>query len=115
MKRSRILGGLVFGAIAGVGLGLYAAEVHPSDTFKQYCAKCHGEDGKAQTPRGQQLKAQDFTDAEWQKGESDEDLIGIVTEGGMDMPAFGKKLSREQIESLVKNDVRGFVKGEGGK
>ena len=33
----------------------------------------------------------------------------------MDMPAFGKKLSREQIESLVKNDVRGFVKGEGSK
>jgi len=28
----------------------------------------------------------------------------------MDMPAFGKKLSADQIESLVKNDVRGFAK-----
>ena len=28
----------------------------------------------------------------------------------MDMPSFGKKLSAEQISSLVKNDVRGFVK-----
>ncbi len=110
MKKTRILGGLVFGAIAGLGLGLYAAEPHPSDTFKQYCAKCHGEDGKAQTPKGQQLKAQDFTDADWQKHETDEELIEIVTEGGMDMPAFGKKLSKEQIESLVKNDVRGFVR-----
>jgi len=26
------------------------------------------------------------------------------------MPAFGKKLTKEQIESLVKNDVRGFAK-----
>jgi hypothetical protein len=26
----------------------------------------------------------------------------------MDMPSFGKKLSKEQIESLVKEDVRGF-------
>ncbi|MGH9368844.1 MAG: c-type cytochrome [Thermoanaerobaculia bacterium] len=110
MKKSRILGGLVFGAIAGLGLGLYAAEAHPSETFKQYCARCHGEDGKAQTPKGQQLKAQDFTDEQWQQDETDEELIKVVTEGGMDMPAWGKKLSREQIESLVKNDVRGFAK-----
>jgi len=26
-----------------------------------------------------------------------------------DMPPFGKKLSKEQIESLVKNDVRSFA------
>ncbi len=25
------------------------------------------------------------------------------------MPPFGKKLTKEQIESLVKNDVRGFA------
>jgi len=110
MKKSRMLGGLVFGAIAGLGIGLYAAEPHPSETFRQYCIKCHGEDGKAQTPKGKQLKAQNFTDEEWQQHKSDEELIKIVTEGGMDMPAFGKKLSRDQIESLVKNDVRGFGK-----
>ena len=33
-----------------------------------------------------------------------------MTEGKDDMPPFGKKLTREQIESLVKNDVRGFAK-----
>ncbi len=110
MRKSRILGGLVFGVIVSLGVGLYAAEPHPSDTFLQYCARCHGEDGKAQTPKGKQLKAQNFTDEEWQQKKSDSDLIKIVTEGGMDMPTFGKKLSPEQIESLVKNDVRGFGK-----
>ncbi len=110
MKKGRILGGLVFGAIAGLGVGLYAAEQHPSETFLQYCAKCHGEDGKADTPKGRQLKAQNFTDEDWQKSESDGELIKVVTEGGMDMPSFGKKLTAEQIQSLVKNDVRGFVK-----
>jgi mono/diheme cytochrome c family protein len=109
MRKTRILGGLVFGAIAGLGIGLYAAEPHPSELFLQYCAKCHGEDGKAQTPKGKQLKAQNFTDAEFQQNQSDKELIKVVTEGGMDMPAFGKKLSRDQIESLVKNDVRGFL------
>ena len=109
MKKDRILGVVVFGVLAGLGVALYAAEPHPSDTYKRYCAKCHGEDGKAQTPKGKQLKSQDFTDAEWQQDESDEDLVKVVTEGGMDMPAFGKKLSKEEIEKLVKEDVRGFA------
>jgi mono/diheme cytochrome c family protein len=55
------------------------------------------------------LKARNFTDAEWQAGESDSELIKSVTEGKDDMPPFGKKLTAEQIQSLVKNDVRGFA------
>jgi mono/diheme cytochrome c family protein len=54
--------------------------------------------------------AQDMTDPEWQAEKSDADLIKIVTAGGEDMPPFGKKLTKEQIESLVKKDVRGFGK-----
>jgi mono/diheme cytochrome c family protein len=114
MKRAgtvgRVLSGAIFASLAGVALALFAAEPHPSDTFRQYCAKCHGEDGKAQTPKGKQLKAQDFTDEEFQRDKSDDELIKTVTKGGMDMPAFGKKLTQEQIEGLVKNDVRGFGK-----
>jgi mono/diheme cytochrome c family protein len=110
MRRTRILAASIFGLILGLGLTLYATEDHPSALFKEYCAKCHGEDGKAQTAKGKQLMAQDFTDAEWQEEETDEELIKIVTKGGEDMPPFGKKLTKEQIESLVKNDVRGFAK-----
>ena len=84
-------------------------EEHPSKLFKEYCAKCHGEDGKADTSAGKNLKARNFTDAEWQTGETDAELIESVTEGKDDMPPFGKKLTKEQIESLVKNDVRGFA------
>lgn len=109
MKTTRLLAGLVFGAIGGLGLTLYATEPHPSELFQEYCAKCHGDDGKAQTPRGKQLSARDFTDAEWQAGEKDEELIEAVTDGKDDMPPWGKKLTREQIESLVKHDVRGFA------
>ena len=109
MRKTRRLGGLVFGLLVGLGVTLYATEEHPSALFKQYCAKCHGEDGKAQTPRGQKMKARDYTDAEWQASVSNADLIKSVTEGKDDMPPFGKKLSKEQIESLVKNDVRGFA------
>jgi mono/diheme cytochrome c family protein len=114
MKKTRILGALAFGAIVTLGVTLYATEQeqHPSALFKQYCAKCHGEDGKADTMKGRHLKARNFTDAEWQAGESDAELIKSVTEGKEDMPPFGKKLTKEQIESLVKDDVRGFAKKE---
>jgi mono/diheme cytochrome c family protein len=109
MTKTRVLSGLAFGGLLGLAVALYAAE--PSDLFKQYCAKCHGDDGKAQTAKGKSLKARNFTDAEWQADKSDADLIKSVTEGKEDdMPPFGKKLTKEQIESLVKNDVRGFAK-----
>ena len=109
MRRTRILAVLVFGAIVGLGVGLFAQSTHPSETFVKYCAKCHGEDGKAQTQRGKNLGAQDFTDSEFQKSESDAELIEAVTDGKDDMPPFGKKLTKEQIQSLVKFDVRGFA------
>jgi mono/diheme cytochrome c family protein len=108
MRTTRLLVGVVFGGFLSFGLLLYATEDHPSALFKEYCAKCHGEDGTANTPKGRQLMAQDFTDPEWQAEETDAKLIKQVTNGGEDMPPFGKKLSKEQIESLVKNDVRGF-------
>ncbi len=110
MSGVRILAGLVLGAVAALGVTAYATETHPSELFKQYCAKCHGDDGKADTARGRHLKARNFTDAEWQAGVTDAELIKSVTEGkDDDMPPFGKKLTPEQIESLVKNDVRGFA------
>ena len=110
MKGTRVLPALVFGGLVSFGIVLFATEDHPSALFKEYCAKCHGEDGKGQTPRGKQLSARDFTDAEFQAEEKDSEMIEAVTEGKDDMPPFGKKLTREQIESLVKDDVRGFAK-----
>jgi mono/diheme cytochrome c family protein len=109
MKRTGILGFAVFGLVAVLGLTAYATEPHPSELYKQYCVKCHGEDGKGDTPKGKQLMARNFTDAEWQAGESDAELIKSVTKGKEDMPPWGKKLTAAQIESLVKNDVRGFA------
>ena len=109
MRRSRVLGALAFGLLVGWGVTLFATEERPSALYKEYCAKCHGEDGKADTPRGQKMNARNFTDVEFQQSKSDAELIESVTEGKDDMPPFGKKLSKEQIEGLVKGDVRSFA------
>ena len=112
MSRARFLVGFFFVTLGAFGLSAYGSDTpeHPSELFKKNCAKCHGDDGKADTTRGKNMKARNFTDAEWQAGVSNAELVKSVTEGKDDMPPFGKKLTPEQIESLVKNDVRGFAK-----
>ena len=69
--------------------------------FGQYCARCHGADGAGSTPMGEALSAPDFTDSGWQKKKSQREMMTVVTNGKEGMPAFRKKLTRQQISSLV--------------
>src|SRR5689334_16946399 len=94
---------LALTGFASIAAGAFA----PSKLFVERCSKCHGEDGRAQTPKGLKMKARDFTDPEFQKGKTDDQLIDSVTNGTeKDMPPFGKVLSPDEIQKLVKEDVR---------
>jgi len=63
----------------------------------QKCATCHGADGK-----GKVKGTPNFTDAAWQKKESDADLTEDIKKGKLPkMPAFGTKLSDDEIKALV--------------
>jgi mono/diheme cytochrome c family protein len=71
-------------------------------TFNEKCARCHGADGRGETVVGRMLSVPDFTDVDWWKKEArDGRFIESITEGKNEMPAFGKKLSRQEIRSLV--------------
>jgi mono/diheme cytochrome c family protein len=72
-------------------------------TFDAQCAKCHGRDGRAHTTRGRLAHARDMTNAAWQNEVSDERLFNSINKGkGKNMPAYGKKLSEDQIDALVR-------------
>ena len=72
-------------------------------TFDAQCAKCHGKDGRAKSLHAKHVHARDMTDAAWQNEVSDERLFNSITKGkGKNMPAFGKKLSEDQIDALVR-------------
>jgi mono/diheme cytochrome c family protein len=77
-----------------------------AELFRNNCARCHGADGRGDTPLGHTYKAPDFTDPDWWRKHSDitsaRSLIAIVTRGKGGMPAFGKKLKRSDIPLLVK-------------
>src|SRR5881394_2652576 len=85
------------------------------DLYRTNCARCHGADGRGDTPLGQSHDAPDFTDQDWwrqhAKLTSRGKLISLVTQGNEEMPAFEKKLTRSQIELLV-DYVRRFRKSK---
>jgi mono/diheme cytochrome c family protein len=76
--------------------------------YAKHCATCHGKDGRAKTFKAKFNHARDLTDPAWQSEVSDERVFNSISRGrGKKMPAFGKKLSTEQLESLVAH-VRGL-------
>ena len=83
------------------------------ELFNRNCARCHGADGRGDTPSGHLFKAPDFTDADWWKKNSStaSTLRLVVARGKAGMPGFGKKLTKAEITVLV-NRVRGFRKLE---
>jgi mono/diheme cytochrome c family protein len=65
------------------------------------CVSCHGKDGRAKTFKAKFNHARNIADSEWQDNVSDERLFNSIINGKGKMPAFGKKLSEQEIESLV--------------
>jgi len=72
-----------------------------ADIFKARCAPCHGATGKGDTKMGQHLKLRDLGSADVQLQTEDE-LEAIIARGKGKMPAYERKLSKQQIEDLVK-------------
>ena len=69
--------------------------------YANNCARCHGGDGTSQTTMGQMTEAPNLTDASWQRGKSSSRMIPAVANGRGQMPAFKKKLSRQDIAAAV--------------
>jgi hypothetical protein len=57
-------------------------------------------------------RPRDFTQEEWQKSRSDEDLRLIILDGRGSMPSFGSFLPPDDAEALVRH-VRGFGPSDG--
>ena len=83
--------------------------VNSAQIYAKQCASCHGNDGRAKTIKGKLKHARNLTEAEWQERVSDERIFNSIMNGKEKMPAYGKKLSQEQIEALV-TYVRAFKK-----
>jgi mono/diheme cytochrome c family protein len=76
---------------------------------KAKCIKCHGEDGKGDTDKGQELKAPDFTSPGFRKEATDDEMTDVILNGSKDhktlkilMPPYKDKLTQEEVQVLVR-------------
>ncbi len=65
------------------------------------CARCHGADGLGQTTMGKMVEAPDISDAKWQSKRGKSRMISSVSRGRGQMPAFAKKLTKDEIATAV--------------
>jgi uncharacterized membrane protein len=76
--------------------------------------KCHGADGTGRPARASQPDIPDFTNASWQRRQSEARLRASILDGkGDDMPPFRRKISAEQARGLAAH-VRAFGQTAGG-
>ena len=72
-----------------------------TELFDAKCAMCHGKDGRG-TKFGKEKGTPDFTNYEWQKSHTDEQIKDAVANGrGKSMPAWKSRLSADEISSLI--------------
>jgi mono/diheme cytochrome c family protein len=95
-------------SIAPLGVVLLLVIAAPADpaagsspVYKARCSSCHAADGSGNTPMGKKAGAKDLASDEIQK-QSDAELAKIISDGKGKMPAYGAKLTSDEIGALVK-------------
>lgn len=97
------------GVLASRTRGLSTDARSATQLYSKNCASCHGRDGRAKTFKAKLNHARNISDPEWQERVSDERIFNSVMNGKGKMPAYGKKLSEQEIDTLV-TYVRGLKK-----
>ena len=71
------------------------------EVYTANCGRCHGADGQGHTRMAEMVEPPDMSDPAWQRGRSNARMIASVANGRGQMPAFKKKLSKQEIAAAV--------------
>ena len=106
----------IFIAAVAAAAGLAnLGSAHAGETekvFKFYCAQCHGTGGKGDGPNVTEdfkVSPRNFTKAKEMNKLTDADLKNVILDGGPSvdksplMPPWGKTLTSEQVDGLIKH------------
>jgi mono/diheme cytochrome c family protein len=100
VRNGLLVTGVIF-ATAAAGLAQDSGKTSPGQqVFQSRCVTCHGADGSGNTMMGKQLQAKDLRSPEVQKL-SPREMKQVVSSGQGNMPAFGDRLSDDEIAQVV--------------
>lgn len=101
MKITLLFRALVIVWMAGCPIA--RAATSGAELFGDYCAPCHGLDGKARTPAGRKLGAKDLSQSKLSDAEIEKQITnGTKNERGAErMPPFKEKLTPADISAVV--------------
>ena len=90
------------------------ADVDARALFLENCAKCHGDNGDADTELGTKYMAQDFTDPDFKKKFNPAKAKKVIMNGvkKTKMKAWKGKLSSEEIDALAHYVMQFPAKGK---
>src|SRR3954470_23516220 len=71
------------------------------EVYSANCGRCHGADGQGHTRMAEMVEPPDMSDPAWQRARGSSRMIASVANGRGQMPAFRKKLSRQDIAAAV--------------
>jgi mono/diheme cytochrome c family protein len=93
---------LITAFVAACSSGRASPPDDGEETFKNICARCHGQTGSGGlplTPGGPAPR--DLGDPAWQASKSDAELEATIRDGKIPMPAFSAVLTKDQIRGVV--------------
>ena len=94
---------LAFLALIATALfSAYALAESGADIYKAKCSACHAISGAGDTMLGKNMKLRALTSPDVQN-QSDQELATIISRGKNRMPAYDRKLSKDQIAAVVKH------------
>jgi mono/diheme cytochrome c family protein len=89
-------------AMASLLCSASAQAVDGPALYREHCAKCHGDTGRADSWRGYLYFARDFSSPRWQAANSDADILAEIDRGPRIMPAYRDTLTLEERQALVR-------------
>lgn len=97
----KIKKGIAGALCIGLIWGMAAQAKDGAALYEQYCKKCHGTHGDADTWRGFIMFAAELSDVAWQEKNTDADILQAIRRGPGAMPAFEDKLPPQDIRLLL--------------
>ena len=86
---------------AGPQRGRAAQAERGRAVYTSNCVRCHGADGAGRTRMAEMVEPPDMSDPAWQRARSDSRMVASVANGRGQMPAFRKRLSRQDVAASV--------------